>query len=368
MLNQSELAKALDTPAVVVDLDALDDNLRRTAERARASGVKLRPHTKTHKSVWIAKKQLEYGAQGITVQKLGEAEVMAAAGIDDILIAYPIVGQKKLERLGKLLQKAKITVSTDNYEVAAGLSAYGQSIGRRIRLYIDVNTGLNRMGLEPGEPTADLVERIAALPGVEVTGLMTHAGHAYKSTDEEERRNIARHEAECLVRTKELLRQRGIDVREVSVGSTPTSKFIGELTGATEMRPGAYVYGDVSQLVTNSLEEHQCAMRVYATVVGNPRPGTVIIDAGSKTLSSDANSHRKGYGLLPDYPDVIVERVTEEHGILTVPANVEFRIGDVVAIIPNHCCTVANLHDRLIGVRDGRFEKYIQVDARGKVT
>lgn len=368
MSKQSEFAKTLDTPAIVIDLDALDANLRRTAERARASGVKLRPHTKTHKSVWIAKKQIEYGAVGITVAKLGEAEVMAAAGIDDILVAYPIVGTKKLQRLGKLMENARITVSTDNYEVARGLSEYGLSIGKRIPLYVDVNTGLNRLGKEPGEETAELVATIATLPGIEVTGLMTHAGHVYGKTGDDACRSVARHEAESLVKTKELLAQRGIDIREVSVGSTPTSKFAGDVAGVTEMRPGAYVFGDVSQIITGTIEETQCAMRIYATVVGKPRPGTVVIDAGSKTLTTDSNPLRKGYGLLPDYPDVVIERLSEEHGIMQVPANVEFNIGDVVTIVPNHCCTVANLHDRLTGARDGRFEQYIQVDARGKIT
>ncbi|WP_167859147.1 alanine racemase [Paenibacillus cymbidii] len=368
MINQSELIQTLDTPAVVIDLDALDGNLRRTAERAARSGVKLRPHTKTHKSVWVAKKQLEYGACGITVAKLGEAEVMAAAGIDDILLAYPIVGKRKLERLGKLLGIARITVSTDNYEVAQGISELGVSLGKRIPLYVDVNTGLGRLGKEPGAPTADLVERIASLPGVEVTGLMTHSGHAYGKGSEEEILAVAIHEAQSLLTTKELLRQRGIDVREVSVGSTPTSKFALQLPpGVTEMRPGAYVYGDVSQLVTHTMEESQCAMRVFATVVGLPRPGTVVIDAGSKTLTTDVNGARKGYGLLPAHPDVIVERLSEEHGNLTVPEGTRFHIGDVVEIIPNHCCTVTNLHDRLIGVRDGRVERYIQVDGRGKI-
>ncbi|MFD0715856.1 alanine racemase [Paenibacillus sp. GCM10027626] len=368
MLQQRGFVEQLDTPAVVVDLDLLDANLRRTADLARKSGIKLRPHIKTHKSIWIAKKQLEYGSVGVTTAKLGEAEVMAAAGIDDILIAYPIVGKKKLERLGNLMKSAKVTVSTDNYEVAKGLSDLGLSLSQRVALYIDINTGLNRMGKEPGEESADLIEQIVALPGIEVTGIMTHSGHVYGKSGHDECRAVAQHEAESLVRTQQLLRERGIEIREVSVGSTPTAKFLGEFPGVTEARPGAYVYGDVSQIVTGTMTREQCALRIYATVVGKPRANTVVIDAGSKTLTTDVNPASPGYGILVDYPGVILERLSEEHGNLRVPDGVELEIGQVVEIIPNHCCTVVNLHDQLTAVSQGTIADPIRVDARGKIT
>lgn len=169
----------LETPAVLIDLDTLDRNLRHTAELARRASVKLRPHFKTHKSVWIAQEQMRYGACGITVAKLGEAEVLADAGIADFLVAFPIVGEAKLSRLGRLMERASVIVSTDNVQVAKGLSDLGQSIGKEIKLYIDVNTGLNRCGKEPGEETAQLVQEIANLPYVHVAGLMTHGGFAY---------------------------------------------------------------------------------------------------------------------------------------------------------------------------------------------
>jgi D-serine deaminase-like pyridoxal phosphate-dependent protein len=361
------LSREADTPAVMIDLDRLDGNLRRTAELARKAGVKLRPHTKTHKSVWIAKRQLEYGASGITVAKLGEAEVMADGGIDDILIAFPIVGKPKLDRLGRLLKRIKVSVSTDSLEVAEQLSDLGEHLKLRIPLYVDVNTGLNRCGREPGEETAELAQRIARLPGVQLTALMTHAGHAYGQKDAIDRAEVARHEALALVETQELLRKKGVYVPEISVGSTPTSKFISEISGVTEMRPGAYVFGDGSQLHVGMIGESECAMTIRATVVSVPRRGAAIIDAGSKTLTNDACSHRPGYGYLPDYPDVVIHRLSEEHGQLQLPEDVSLRIGDVVSIIPNHCCTVANLHDRLLGVRNESIERVIQVDARGKI-
>ncbi|BBI31203.1 alanine racemase [Cohnella abietis] len=357
----------LETPAVLIDLDILDRNLRHTAELAHQAGVKLRPHFKTHKSIWIAKEQIRYGACGITVAKLGEAEVLADAGIADFLVAFPIVGETKLRRLARLMERANVIVSTDNVQVAQGLSQLGRSIGKDIKLYIDVNTGLNRCGKEPGEETAQLVQEIAKLPYVHVTGLMTHGGFAYGKKTQEQIREAARVEAEGLVRTKQLLEQSGIPIEEISVGSTPTSKFISDIDGVTEIRPGAYVYGDISQLAIGVITPEECAMHVLATVVSTPRKGTAIIDAGSKTFSSDASAHVPGYGTLRDFPDVYVERLSEEHGILHLPESVQFEIGDQLLFLPNHCCTTANLHDELQGVRGNRIDHMIKVDARGKI-
>jgi D-serine deaminase-like pyridoxal phosphate-dependent protein len=367
MSEQQLLINDVETPAILVYLDILDSNLRTTAELAREANVKLRPHFKTHKSVWIAQKQMEYGASGVTVAKLGEAEMLLEAGITDILVAFPIVGQAKLKRLSVLMEKADIIASTDSMEVAEGLSHLGNSLGRTIPLYVDVNTGLNRCGKEAGEESAALVVEIAALPGVEVRGLMTHGGHAYGKTTSSGLREVARLEAEGLVKTKELLERAGISIPEISVGSTPTSKYIAEQTGVTEMRPGAYVYGDGGQLSTGIIDADEVAMRVLATVVSLPRKGTAIIDAGSKTFSCDPNAHRPGYGICEDNPEIYVSRLSEEHGILHVPDGVNLSIGDRLSFIPNHCCTVANLHNQLYGVRDGIVEQQIIVDARGKI-
>lgn len=360
---------SLDTPLVAIDLEVLERNLKRTADMARQAGIKLRPHTKTHKSVWLAKEQIRHGAVGITVAKLGEAEVMAAGGIRDILVAYPIVGEVKLRRLGKLMEQAEMTVSTDDLNVARGLSDLGVSLGRPVSLYVDVNSGLNRCGREPGAETLELVLRMAELPGIRIKGIMTHAGHAYGKTDPDSLREAARHEAECLVSTKRLLEERGVPIAELSVGSTPTSKYADAIagTGITEMRPGAYVFGDMVQRSIDIIGDSELAMTVRATVVSKPRPGTIIVDAGSKTLTSDLNAQHKGYGLVKGVQGAVIERLSEEHGIVTVPDETRFQIGEVIEIVPNHCCVVTNLHDRLAGVREGRLERWIEVDARGKV-
>ncbi|TMV50224.1 hypothetical protein FE783_11755 [Paenibacillus mesophilus] len=358
-----------DTPSVQIDLDVLDRNLRETANAAARAGVKLRPHTKTHKSVWIAKEQLRYGASGITVAKLGEAEVMAEAGIDDILIAFPVIGAPKLERLGKLMEKAKITLSTDDLEVARQWSSFGRSLNREIPLYIDVNTGLNRCGKEPGEETAELVKRISELPHIRVTGLMTHSGHAYGFNNSDAVREIAKQEAESLLMTNRKLEESGISIQEISVGSTPTSKFVADIAGlgVTEMRPGAYVFGDGGQWAMGLIGQEQLAMTIVATVVGRPRPGTIIIDAGSKTLSSDVSKYHPGYGIILGHSGAVIERLSEEHGIVKVADSNTFEIGQQIRIVPNHCCVVTNLQDRLTGVRNGRFEKWLPVDTRGQI-
>jgi D-serine deaminase-like pyridoxal phosphate-dependent protein len=357
----------LDTPAVLIDLDRLDRNLRYTAELAQKAGVKLRPHFKTHKNIWIAKEQIRYGACGITVAKLGEAEVLADAGINEILIAFPIIGPTKLERLAQLMKRANVIVSIDSVQAAQGLSELGGSTGQRIKLYIDVNTGLNRCGKEPGEETAVLVQEITKLPGVKVIGLMTHGGFAYGKKSQEDLLAAAQTEAEGLIETKRLLEQSGISIPEISVGSTPTSKFIADIKGVTEIRPGAYVYGDGSQLSIGVITPEECAMHIMATVVSMPRMGTAIIDAGSKTFSSDVNAYRIGYGTLLDHPEVYVERLSEEHGILRLPEGISYNIGDKLLFLPNHCCTVSNLHNELQGIRSEWVERAISVDARGKI-
>ena len=357
----------LETPAVLVDLDILEKNLKHTADLARNAGVKLRPHCKTHKSVWLAKKQLEYGACGITVAKLSEAEVMVDGGITNILVAYPIVGKAKLERLSKLMKRADIIVSSDSVEVGQGLSDLGMELGKKVKLYVDVNSGLQRCGLEPGEETAELVKKLVKLPGIEVVGLMTHGGFSYDYKGEESLRAAAHREANAVLKSQKVLVEAGIEIKEISVGSTPTSKFIGEMVGVTEVRPGAYVYGADQQLSTGIITEDECAMHVLTTVVSAPRIGSVIVDAGSKTFCSDGCPHREGYGMMKDDHSVYIHELCEEHGIVKVPAEKKFKIGDRLLFLPNHCCATTNMHEELYGVRNGMVERIIKVDARGKV-
>jgi D-serine deaminase-like pyridoxal phosphate-dependent protein len=361
------MIKYIDTPALVVDLDQMENNIKSMAEKAKKAGIKLRPHTKTHKSPKVALKQIEAGADGITVAKLGEAEVMYQHGINDILIAYPIVGETKLKRLEKLAKEANIKVSLDSVEVAKGISKVGQNIGKTIPLYIEVDTGLGRVGRSHGEETLGIIGKIAKLPSIEIQGLMTHAGHSYKSKDFEEMKKISLLEGEYLVQTKELVKERiGIQIPVISVGSTPTSYIGGQIEGVNEMRPGTYVFNDATLLSLGLIHQNECALTIHSTVISRPSSDRAIIDAGSKTLTSDKGLFTEGHGFLKENPDVTVSWLSEEHGVIYLPDNFELNIGDVVEIVPNHVCPTVNLTDELIGIRNGKITEIIEVAARGK--
>jgi D-serine deaminase-like pyridoxal phosphate-dependent protein len=359
----------LDTPAVLVDLTALETNLRRMAERARTAGVRLRPHAKTHKSTWIARRQLANGAGGLSVAKLGEAEIFADDGVTDILIAYPIVGKAKLDRLRTLAERVRVILALDDLVVARDLSSLGLAMGRTLEVMVEVDSGLHRCGRPPGSASASLAAAVARLRGLRLIGLLAHAGHAYRAGSAEEREQIALEEARALVDTAAALRRRGIELSELSVGSTPTAASIDLVTATypsiTEMRPGTYVFNDVNQLVLGVAREKDCALRVLTTVVSRPARERMVIDAGSKTLAADAGLDG-GYGRVVGHPDLVITSLSEEHGVVSVPARSRWRIGDRLEIIPNHACPVPNLAVALVGVRDGTVTRTIRVNARGK--
>ena len=359
----------LDTPSVLVDLNKLEENLADMAGRASRAGVRLRPHTKTHKTTWIANKQLESGASGITVAKLGEAEVMAAAGIDDVLVAFPLIGAAKLERLATLAATTSVTLALDSADAAYALDAVGRALQRRLPVYVEVDCGLRRCGLPPGRPVVEFVQRVSQLPWIEIHGLMTHAGHATGSPESADLHRVAMAEASALAETAEALENLGIAVPELSLGSTPTAFFIEEVKQAypriTEFRPGTYVFYDVNQMTVGVATESQCALRVLATVVSRPAPDRIVIDAGSKTLGGEV-ALAGGYGRVRGAPDVRVVRISEEHGVLRVPFASPWRIGDRLEIIPAHACAVPNLADQLIGIRGDVVERRIPIEGRGR--
>jgi D-serine deaminase-like pyridoxal phosphate-dependent protein len=336
-------------------------------ERANAAGVRLRPHTKTHKSAYFARRQVALGAAGITVAKLGEAEVMAASGIDDILLAYPVVGPLKLARLRELLLRVpRFTCAVDSVEVAAGISEVGSALGRRVPVYLEVDTtDYRRLGQPAGEPSVALAGRIRALPGVALVGLMTHAGPAYAARDETALRDIALREAAPLAETARALGG-GL---QVSVGSTPTARFLdlAGRAGATEARPGTYIFNDRTQVQLGTCGPEDVAVTILATVVSRPAPDRVVIDAGSKTLTSDAFVGGTGFGEVRGQPAMRIVRLSEEHGVMQVPADCDLAVGDRVEILPNHVCPCVNLTDELVAIRHGRPEGRIAVDGRGRV-
>jgi len=359
----------LDTPSLLIDLGVLERNIAEMAEVARRAGVGLRPHTKTHKAPEIARMQLAAGAAGITVAKLGEAEVMADAGLDDLLIAYPIVGDTKLERLGALLERSRVRVGLDAVEVAEGIGRVGKEVGRDVPVLVEVDTGLHRMGREPGEPSARLALDIAGVPGVEVVGLSTHAGHAYRAADPDELRRIGEREALDLIGTAERCERDGLRIRELSVGSTPTARIVAAVDGVTEIRPGTYVFNDVQQMRLGTATESACAARILTTVVARPTAERFLIDAGTKSFSGDGGDGPPfpGRGVVAGRPDLILDFMNEEHGVGHIVGDAELRIGERLEVIPLHVCSAVNLFDTAYGVLDGRVDHEIAIAARGKV-
>lgn len=373
-LWQSEVAaNELDTPLVVVHQSRLQQNIAEMAAFADAEGVRLRPHLKTHKTVEIAALQREHGAIGLTCAKLGEAEVFLARGFTDILIAYPLVGQAKWQRLFELIEaypQAVISTLFDDAGLAAELSEQASARGIRLPVWVKIDSGLKRCGVLPGRQAVELVQRVTALSGLWFQGLLTHAGHAYAAAGYEQVREIGVAEASCLLETAERLQEAGIEVPGISVGSTPTVRISGAIQGVTEIRPGNYVFYDATQVRLGVTTAERCALRVFTRVVSRTEAGRLVIDAGAKTLALDKGAHGSdtvaGYGMIVGHQDAVIERLSEEHGVVRVAADSKIVVGDVLEIIPNHSCPVANLTDELY-VIDGTGSLAIwPVVARGK--
>ena len=358
----------LDTPCLLFDLDVVERNVHAMAAIAREAGVRLRPHTKTHKSPELAAMQRDAGSEGITVAKLGEAEVMADAGFEDLLIAYPIWGDAKLARLAALLERASVRVSLDSLEVARGIGRVGADAGTDVPVLVEVDTGLHRLGHAPGGPTVELATAIARVPGVEVVGLLTHAGHAYRSASPEELRRAAEREASDLIETAEACARAGIELFEISVGSTPTARVAAGVAGVTEIRPGTYIFNDVQQMRLGVATEAECAARVLATVVSRPSEDRFVIDAGSKAFSSDGADGPPfpGRGVVAGRPELRLDFFSEEHGVGHVEGTGSLAIGDRLEVIPLHVCSCVNLFDAAVGVRAGRVDHEIRIAGRGR--
>ena len=346
----------LPTPFLTVDLDAVNRNIARMQRYCDEHGIALRPHVKTHKMPRIAELQARAGARGITCQKLGEAEVMAEHGFDDILITFPLVGVGKPERLAALAGGARVTVGADSDVVARRLSTslveYGSSAG----FLVDCDTGFGRTGVqEPGD-AADLAELVVELPGLEFAGLMTHP--------------VLPASGAWLHEARRLTEARGLAVTRVSGGGSAGAFEIHESGEFTELRAGTYVYGDRRLAAQGVMALADCALRVVTTVVSRPARDRAIIDAGSKTLTSDVplGLDDGAFGLVVEYPDAVLHRLSEEHGTVDVSAcRRPPEIGEVVTVVPNHACGAVNLHDEIALHRGGGDVEIARILARGLV-
>ena len=356
----------LETPVVLVDLDVLDRNIARMAERARAAGVALRPHGKTHKVLEVGRRQLAAGARGLSLAKTSEAEVFAAAGFEDIFVAFPVVGADKGRRLLALAEKIRLAVGVDSVDGARTLGDVFAAAGRRLDVRLKIDSGLHRVGVLP-EQAVGAARAIAELPGIALTGVFTHAGHAYGESEPQGVAAVALSEGHTVAAVADALRRAGLEIREVSVGSTPTARQAMTVAGVTECRPGNYVYHDASQVSLGTCGLEDCAMTVVATVVSVPAPDRAVLDAGSKTLSTDPLRPRaEGHGWVLGRK-ARLSKLSEEHGVLAVEEGETFRVGERVRVLPNHACVVSNLHDRVLAVRGERVEEEWRVAARGRV-
>lgn len=356
-----DLADAeLDTPAVLVDLDVLDSNIERMQAFADREGFALRPHVKSHKSLAVARRQLDAGATGLCVATASEAQVMAASDAPDVMVAYPLVGHRKLERLDELAGDGRLTLVSDSVEVTNGYRRYATSLGKVIRVLVEVDTGMHRAGADPR-----VVEKVAADvaqgSGLEFAGIMTHAGHAHDVPSRMDINRVARDEAATMGAVRERLEAIGLEVPTVSAGSTITSPYLQRGDGITEIRPGTYVYNDLRTLGRFACAPEMIAASVLSTVV-SINGSRVTIDAGSKTLTTTWGS-QSGYGKVVEHPEATFSRVSEEHGVLNIPRSEgSVRVGDRVRVLPVHVCVWMDLQPEIYGTRNGQVVERIEVE------
>ncbi|RZN31738.1 D-TA family PLP-dependent enzyme [Bradyrhizobium sp. Leo121] len=352
----AKIARDYGTPCAVIDMDRVERNIARIQAACDAAGVAHRPHIKTHKNPMLAQMQIAAGAKGITCQKLGEAEIMAEAGISDILISYNLLGDEKMARLGALQGKANVTVAADNSVVVADLPKAAAASGRTLSVVVECDTGRKRAGVETPTEAVALAREIAGSQGLQFAGFMlypTETGWA----------DAQKFFDEALAG----VRAHGLDATIVSTGGTPNLKNLGKLKGATEHRFGTYIYNDRMQVAAGVATWDDCALHIYSTVVSRAAPERGILDAGSKTLTTDTGG-LEGHGLILEHPEARIARFAEEHGFLDLSrSNTRPNVGDVVRIVPNHVCVVVNMMDEVVMVRGEEIIGTLPIAARGKL-
>jgi D-serine deaminase-like pyridoxal phosphate-dependent protein len=362
--------EALETPALLVDGERLERNLREMADLCRAHGKALRPHVKSHKTVEIAARQRELGAVGLTAAKLGEAEVFVDAGFDDVLVAYPLVGELKLRRLLALARRARVSTVVDDLAAAAELAAAARAAATTIEVLVKLDLGMHRVGV-PATEVDRFAHAVAQLDGVRLRGVCVHEGQTYGERDPARRRALARRLVGELVAIAQRLRGQGLAIEVVSSGATPAVHDVLDIDGLTEVRPGNYVFYDAMQAALGVVPEDRCALSVLASVVSHASETRAIVDAGAKALTLDRGVHGldvlEGYGRVQGRDDLEIAALSEEHGWLRVAPGSGLRVGARIAIVPNHACAVVNNFDVLTLVRRGALVEQWAVAARGRM-
>lgn len=359
----------LDTPTLVVDLDILERNLADMAEYSRECGVSLWPHTKTHKSVAMAKRQLALGAGGLTVAKTEEAEVMARAGGKRIFVAYPSWGIEKWQRLSQLARDNEITIALDSIETATQLAAEAERAGVKLQVLIDLDLGMRRTGVPTPAAALALAQKIEKLPALPIAGLFFYPGHIWEAPAKQDA--VLAELSAIVEETLRLFDRAGISRKRVSGGSTPAAKTSHRIYGQTETRPGTYLFNDRNYVGIDLCSYEDCALTVLTTVVSCQVPGRAMVDAGSKTMSGDQWLSGDGTGsgwIVSHSPNTRFTEMSEEHGHFDFsPESDPLKVGQRLQIIPNHVCPAVNLHDFYVGTRKDRVEEIFITDSRGCV-
>lgn len=345
--GEFELRSFIDTPSLVLDLEIFKHNVKELLQICNQNGVSLQPHAKTHRIPELGLLQQELGCDGLCVAKLGEAEGFANAGIKKITVAYPILGSTKVERARTLSASIDLTLAVDSITGAESIGKVFSEYSQVCPVLLIIDSGLGRDGAIP-ENAPTIAKAIDAIPGVKVVGIMTHEGVVYGAPDRESMIAEAERTSEMMVTVSDAIREAGVNISRVSMGASASARVAATVPGVNQIRPGIFAFNDLGQIALGNATLETCAVRVLSTVVSRPTPDTAVIDAGSKSLSADllpAKEHRgeyPGHGLIIGKTGWIIDRLSEEHGMLKWIGKgtpIELNIGEQIQIIPNHVCT-----------------------------
>jgi D-serine deaminase-like pyridoxal phosphate-dependent protein len=361
----------LQTPAILVDLDILEYNIKRYQDLCKKHNKQLWPMVKTHKSIEIVKMQQKAGATGFLCGTLDECEGICQAGIKNIMYAYPVASEASIQRVIALCKKCNFFIRLDNLDSAKLLNTAAESQGIKINYTVIINCGLNRFGVQP-ERVVDFANSLKQFKSLMFKGISTHPGHVYAASKHEDIPKYVEDEKGAIKTAVNALTAAGFTLELITSGATPT--FFGSISdkNINIFHPGNYVFNDAIQMSTGIAKESECALSIYTTIISHPLPDRFICDAGAKCLGLDQGAHGnaslKGFGHVKKHLEITVSSLSEEVGILHINGSTSLKVGDKIEIIPNHACSSANLTSNLIGCRGENIEKIIAVDMRGNST